>query len=147
LAVLNRQYHAAALLYRHVRRQPQLIIVKPKQRFLDWIHSWDSDRRKLEDIRIDPTAYLISQEYDVLNEQREILESVHSAIFEEELFAWYTGEELWPAQRDLKTVLEWFDVEFHSLIFDLVTDIPLEQTEYELDLPGADEANINSNGH
>lgn len=86
-----------------------LIIVK---RFLDWIHSWDSDRHKLEDVRMDPTAYLISQEYDVLNEQREILESAHRAIFEEELFAWYTDEKLWPAQRDLQTFLEWFDVSF-----------------------------------
>lgn len=41
-------------------------------------------------------------------------------IFEEELNAWHRVESDWPAQRDLDTFLAWFEVEYHSIVIDLV---------------------------
>jgi hypothetical protein len=41
-------------------------------------------------------------------------------IFEFELFAWYTPEELWPKNRTWKMFQEWFEVEINSEVFDLV---------------------------
>ncbi|MGI8733962.1 MAG: hypothetical protein ACR2LM_11785 [Pyrinomonadaceae bacterium] len=109
-----------------------LLVVKPKQPFLDWAHSWDRARYTLDDIREDSTAYLIP-EYELNDEQMVILEYCHGFIFEEELFSWCIDEATWPEQRDLKTFLEWFDLEFHSLVFDLAVGTPLEYVDYGQD--------------
>jgi hypothetical protein len=41
-------------------------------------------------------------------------------IFEEELNAWHRLESDWPARRDFATFLAWFEVEYHSMVIDLV---------------------------
>jgi hypothetical protein len=40
-------------------------------------------------------------------------------IFEEQLRGWWTDETTYPANRTLQKFQEWFDVEFHSMVFDL----------------------------
>jgi hypothetical protein len=49
---------------------------------------------------------------------------------------------MWPQDRDLKMFLEWFDVEFHSLIFDL-DPTPLERYFYGPETEGDPESNGN----
>ena len=39
--------------------------------------------------------------------------------FELELVEWVQDEAQWPEKRDFPTFLEWFDVESHSMVFDL----------------------------
>ena len=48
-----------------------------------------------------------------------MLGTCYDILFEEHLAAWWTDEAAWPQQRDLKMFLNWFGVEFHSLVFDL----------------------------
>ena len=43
-------------------------------------------------------------------------------IFENELKNIYTDETLWPSDRTLKMFKEWFDVEYHSPVFDTVEE-------------------------
>lgn len=119
-----------------------LVIVRPKQPFLDWLQSVDHEEKlSLEDIQQDPTAYLIP-EYALNAEQAKILEWGYDLMFEAELNLWYTDPKLWPPERNLDTFLQWFDVQFHSLVFDLV-DAPLKVADY-----GADEIDSHgSNGH
>ena len=124
-----------------------VMIVKPKQPFMDWVCSHGEFNPTEDEICSDPTAYLVPS-YFLISEQALIIEECYDLIFEEELFSWYTDETMWPEQRDLKTFLEWFDVEFHTLVFDLAPDHPL----YEIDSDphnetGPDEDNIQSNGH
>lgn len=107
-----------------------LIVVKPRQPLLDWAHQHDVQRFTLERVREDATAYL-TPEYELLDEEMEILRWCYSSIFEQELFSWYTDESLWPRNRDFETFLEWFDIEFHSLVFDLTPDVPLGHVTYE----------------
>jgi hypothetical protein len=118
-----------------------VLIVKPKQPFLDWLHSWDEDRYTLDDVREESTAYLIP-EYQMLDERMEILADLHQWIFAEELFSWHTDESVWPEIGDLEMFLEWFDVEFHSMVYDLADNLPLEHVTY-----GPNEEEISSNGH
>ena len=118
-----------------------VLIVKPKQPFLDWIHSWDEARYTLDDVREESTAYLVP-EYEMDDEQMEILADFHQQIFAEELFSWCTDDALWPEIDDLKMFLEWFDVEFHSMVYDLADFIPLEHVTY-----GPSDDDIQSNGH
>jgi hypothetical protein len=51
-----------------------------------------------------------------------------------ELEGWYTDESAWPKDRSLATFLEWFDVEFSTMVVDLV-DAPLQREEW--DVPNA----------
>jgi len=125
-----------------------LIVVKPKQPFLDWALSLEHfpEGLELKQLRDDSTAYLIP-EYELLEERMEILEWCAGFVFDEELRSWYTDESLWPAVRDLEIFLEWFDVEFHSLVFDLDNQSPLEHVAYGSE-PGAPLIiDPGSNGH
>ncbi len=49
-------------------------------------------------------------------------------IFEEQLASWWQDETAWPSGRDLKLFDTWFDVEFHSVVLNLV-DGPLTYEE------------------
>src|SRR6267378_1785592 len=108
-----------------------LMVVKPKQPFLDWARSLDdkAERLELKDVRDDSTAYLIP-EYETFEEQMDILEWCAGFVFDEELRSWCTDEDLWPVVRDAEIFLEWCDIEFHSLVFDLADESPLEHIAY-----------------
>ena len=97
-----------------------LIIIKPKQPFLDWARSLDDESQELtlESMCKDSTAYLIPEIWHDSDEQ-EFLKTCYDILFEEQLEEWSLDETDWPQQLDLKTFLEWFEVEFHSLVFDL----------------------------
>ena len=53
------------------------------------------------------------------------IENYFDIVFEHELSGWWANPDDWPKRRDLKTFKEWFDIEFHSIVEDLV-DLPLE---------------------
>ena len=51
-------------------------------------------------------------------------------LFELELLSWIVDDEMWPENITYKTFLEWFGVEFHSLIFDYLKD-DIEKDPYD----------------
>ena len=106
-----------------------LLILKPKQPFLDWTRTLDDEDQdlSLEEIHHDSTAYLIPELWDD-SDQQELLESYYDVLFEEQLAGWWTDETAWPPKRNLKMFLDWFEVEFHSLVFDLC-DEPIRVIE------------------
>jgi hypothetical protein len=102
-----------------------VVIVKAKEPFVRWLKSLpDPMDISLEDINEDATAYLLP-DYSYDDEQDEILRRYYPAIFEEQLDGWWTEERDWPPTRTFALFTQWFDIEFHSLIVDLV-DAPLE---------------------
>ena len=110
-----------------------VLVVKPKQPFLAWAHSLDDESKDLtlERLREDCTAYLVPEiQYD--SEQRQVLEWCFELLFEEELEGWHTEPKDWPQDRNLEMFLEWFEVEFHSLVFDLC-DYQIQVIDYESD--------------
>ncbi len=62
--------------------------------------------------------YLIPS-YGADDEAWEILERVHPAIFENELYGWHTDEAGWPKRRDFAMFKGWFEIELHSVVEDL----------------------------
>ena len=97
-----------------------LIILRQKQPFLDWARTLE-DRDidfTLEELSNDSIAYLVPEILDD-SEQEALLESCYDILFEEQLNGWWTDESNWPKERDLKMFLDWFEVEFHTLVFDL----------------------------
>ena len=52
-------------------------------------------------------------------------------LFELELSSWIVVDDMWPENKTYKMFQEWFDVEFHSMVFDLVqSDIEKEPYDY-----------------
>lgn len=106
-----------------------LIIVLPKQPALDWLKSVDDapmDDMTLEDMRQEQEVYLLPESLVNTPEQAHqwALERF-SVLFETFLHGWFTDEAMWPKRRTRKMFKEWFEVQFHSTIWDLSTD-PLE---------------------
>jgi len=110
-----------------------LIILRPRQPFLDWARSLDDESKDLtlESLDDDSTAYLIPEIWQDSDHQ-ETLKTSYDILFDEQLEGWSTDETAWPQQRNLKMFLDWFEVEFHSLVFDLC-DEPIRLVEGEED--------------
>jgi len=105
------------------------VIVIPAQQFLDWLHRVDptSAELKLEDLRREPTIYLLP-EYDTEEEAHGYLREYGSEIFEEQLDGWYRVPSAWPVDRTFDTFISWFEWSFHSVLIDLCDD-PLMRDE------------------
>ncbi len=97
-----------------------VLVLKPKEKFVAWVNSSDQEGAvlTLDEASQDSTAYL-TPEVDNDNELRQFLEQNYDLLFEQELFGWVQDEAQWPAARDFPTFLEWFDVEFHSMVLDI----------------------------
>jgi len=67
-------------------------------------------------------------EYEDDSQMEYLLRKYFKQIFEEQLNGWWLDEDAWPSRRDLETFKQWFDVEFHSVVFDLV-DKPIQAAE------------------
>ena len=97
-----------------------LLVVRAKEPFLDWVNSLpDPADVTLEDLNNDRSAFLLP-EYEEDRRKDYLLRKYFKEIFEEELNSWWMDQDDWPSQRDLKTFKKWFEVEFHSIVFDLV---------------------------
>lgn len=97
-----------------------LLTIKAKEPFLNWVNSLpDSDKVTIEELNEDTAVYLVP-EYEDDDQRDRILKKVYKDIFEEQLESWWIDEKYYPAKRDLKTFKQWFHVEFHSMITDLV---------------------------
>jgi len=105
-----------------------ILTVRAKEPFLHWLHSLpDPARYTLEEVNYDRSAHLLP-EYEDDNEMERLLRKYFQQIFEAQLNDWWADPEAWPSKRNLKTFKEWFDVEFHSFVFDLV-DKPIWTVE------------------
>lgn len=98
-----------------------VLVVRPRQPYLDWVHSVDEGGKKftLDDLRRDCTSYLIPEVLDD-DHQEEIAATYYKEIFEQELWAWMRDPEVWPPRRDLATFHRWFELEFCSVALDVV---------------------------
>ncbi len=97
-----------------------VIVLKPKQLFLDWVNSADEEGGvlTLDEVSRDGTAYLTPEIGDD-EELREFLEQNYDLLFEQELVEWFQDQGQWPATLDFSIFLERFAVEFHSMVLDV----------------------------
>jgi hypothetical protein len=110
-----------------------LVIVKFKQPFVDWVneadpHPGSGTRMSIEEVNDDSPAFLI---HDYASEYFEIwLEECYELLFEQILEEWYVDPTLWPQDRTLKLFKAWCDVEVNSMVIDMV-DAPLEDDDFD----------------
>lgn len=95
------------------------MIVTLKQPFLDWLVSVDAKdgRLDLDDLNREPVIYLIA-ECESDDEFQEWLKRNYRAVFEENLYSWWTDPSRWPKTRTLGLFRAWFDCRLHSVILD-----------------------------
>ena len=105
------------------------IAVKPRQPFLDWLHTVDptSHGLTLRELSREPTIYLIPEcdkEEDVSDVLRELCEE----IFIEQLAGWFTDESSWPRDRSFDVFCRWFDFQHHSVLVDLCDESLIDES-------------------
>ena len=100
-----------------------IIVVKPREPFLDWANSVDDEIKTMtiEEMEDDSAVFLI-QDFERDEEKEEILQKHYKAIFEAALNGWVIDKSLWPEKRDYSTFKQWFQIVFHSIVFDLQDD-------------------------
>lgn len=97
------------------------LVIKPKGPYIEWANSLEEGGVKLgEDFEPEHRIYLVEEVTGYEVDVEAMVAPHHEFIFAEELNAWHRLEHDWPAQRDLATFLEWFEVEYHSVVIDLV---------------------------
>ena len=107
-------------------------IIKPKQPFVDWANSVvdEDEQYSIPDISKDCSVILLP-ETDSDQHAEAVLKEIFQDVFELELLSWITDDDMWPENITYKMFLEWFDVEFHSMVFDSYEyDIERELYEY-----------------
>jgi hypothetical protein len=106
------------------------VVVKPKQPFLDWLHTADPTSRNLSlgELVQEPTIYLIP-ECDTEEDVREVLQELCEEIFAEQLAGWFTDESTWPVDRSIDVFCCWFDFQYHSVLVDLCDDLLIDEPD------------------
>jgi hypothetical protein len=102
-----------------------VVMLGPKQPFLDWLNNVDPDDEALsvEDLRDDNEVFLTPQFNDNSDSEKWV-EKRWSFLFEHMLMGWIDDEAMWPQDRTLEMFREWFDIEIHTMAWDL-SDEPL----------------------
>ena len=104
----------------------ELLIVRLKQPFVDWINHADpnpgSAHVTLEYANEDSAVFLV-HEY-TCEDLEGWLKQCYLPLFEEVLEQWYVLPALWPQDRDLALFKAWCEVEVHGIVIDMV-DGPL----------------------
>src|ERR1039458_5284211 len=90
------------------------IVVRPKQPFLDWLHSADPTSRHLTlpDLLRSPGS-ISSRSVTRMPMSATSCEKCDE-IFIEQLAGWFTDETTWPTNLDFDTFCRWFDFQHHS---------------------------------
>jgi len=112
-----------------------MILLMPKQPVLDWIQCVDPEPLQLTLAQLceDQDAFLIEQDSVRSSEsaQRWVWRR-WKTFFEQYLYDWFTDESYWPQNRSLKMFKEWFDIQFHSMVWDLSSQ-PILHEDWDRD--------------
>ena len=95
-------------------------IIKPTAKMLEWLKNCSAKQEHLtlQNLRKDCIVLLIP-DFEGPRQSSEYIKKVYSAIFKAELLSWQIDENLWPEDRNFDLFRDWFDVEFHSLVYDV----------------------------
>ena len=107
-------------------------IIKPQQPFADWVNSVadaGDDQYSIQDFSTDCSVILLPV-VDSDEHAEAFIKEMFQDLFELELSSWMTDDDTWPENITYKMFLEWFDVEFHSMVFDSLKD-DVEKDPYD----------------
>lgn len=110
-----------------------LIILMPKQPVLDWIMRVDPNPPvlTLEQLRQEQDAFLVPDMLDGQDDAEKWVKRRWQMFFEGYLSEWYTVESWWPQKRTYKMFMDWFEVQYHSMVWDLATSEPIAYEDWD----------------
>ena len=111
-----------------------MVMLLPEQPFLDWIQAVDPDpvpTLTLNDVRDDASVFLLPAEVaDTPENALRWVEKRWRPFFEFMLGEWF-DDSVWPESLSLAMFREWFSVRFHSMVWDIAPDAPLEYEDWD----------------
>lgn len=103
-----------------------LIVLIPKQPVLDWIMRVDPNPPlglTLEELGQEQDGFLVSQRtIETVEDAQRWVYRRWKMFFERYVGEWYTEESWWPKNRSLKMFKQWFDIQYHSMVWDMSGD-------------------------
>lgn len=101
------------------------VVIKPRQPFLDWINTTPqldlSSPVTMEELLADCDTILLP-DTDSLEDARELLEPLKPDLFAVQLDSWLRDPSAWPPDRSAAIFDQWFTLEVHSMVLDLVEE-------------------------
>lgn len=85
----------------------------------------------LDKLRREQNAFLVPDSLDGQEDAEQWVYRRWKMFFESFLGEWYTVESWWPQQRTLKMFKEWFDVQYHSMVWDLAAGEPIAYEDWD----------------
>ena len=92
------------------------VILLPTEECLVWINSCPGDPTTLAEVQKEPAVFLIPEGEA---EPESYVRRYFRAMFEEELYSWYTDPDLWPKDLSFKTFKKFFTIHVSTMVFDL----------------------------
>jgi hypothetical protein len=110
-----------------------VFMLVPEQPFLDWIKAVDPEpvpAMTLETIRDDASVFLLPEVADTPENALRWVEKRWRTFFEFMLGEWF-DDSLWPEQISLDMFRQWFTPRFHSMVWDMAPDTPIEYEDWD----------------
>jgi hypothetical protein len=110
-----------------------LVILMPTQAALDWVNRVDPIpmNMTLAEMREEQNAYLAPELLDGQESAERWVQQRWKMFFETFLLEWFEDEALWPQKRTLKLFREWFEVQYHSMVWDMGAEKPIQYEDWE----------------
>lgn len=110
-----------------------LIVLMPKQPVLDWIRRVDPNPPDLtlDQLRLEQNAFLIPDDLDSQQGAEKWVQRRWQMFFESFLAEWYTVESWWPQKRTFKMFKDWFDIQYHSMVWDMAASEPISYEDWD----------------
>jgi hypothetical protein len=98
-----------------------IVILIPKSPFLEWTYTVEpSLGLTLDELRAEQDALLLNiSDIETLQCAKAWAYCNWKVLFDKALCDWYTDERYWPSARTLAMFEQWFDIEWHPLVWDL----------------------------
>ena len=108
-----------------------VIVVKAKEPFLEWTERLPDplEGLTLAQHNNDSNAYLFPV-WDTYDELENLLVEVYDVIFGRELYSWHRNEREFPKNRTFAMFRDWFEVEHHSVVIDLLDEDIFAEEDY-----------------
>ncbi|MAZ39564.1 MAG: VacJ [Legionellales bacterium] len=95
-------------------------ILRPTDKMLHWIKDLPNapDIMTIKNLQTDCTALLLPP-FESPRQADAYIKGIYEGIFESELISWGVPKEEWPENRTYPLFKQWFNTEFHSVLFDI----------------------------
>ena len=112
------------------------VVIKPRQPFLDWLNNTPelnlSAPVTMDELLEDCDTILLPETYS-LQDALDLLDPLKPDLFAVQLDEWLRDPSAWPQERSAEAFDQWFALEVHSMVLDLVEEPILREGDAGFD--------------